>query len=118
MTTIRSLYEGLNRPTRARRRAEAMGFCFGAIEVLGVVDDGVAIRGVFSCVCDKTETFSILVTQRELEDFWASGSAPDFAQRLADIGSFSRQHLIGDGYTVEQVDKIVARGEAFDKRQP
>ena len=97
-----------NRSTFSRRRAEAMGFTFDRIEVdefLGVY----SVSCYFTCVCGKPERFVHLLNEglhlleREL----------DVAARIEAHGSFSRSHLINDGFSAADVDEILRKRREY-----
>lgn len=104
-----------NRMTYHRAKAEAMGFEFRHIGIDKSPWDGgktVVLRCVFVCLCGRIEEFSKAVPASLnacLLPEWTN-----VARQLWEIGSFSRSHLIADGYTEEQVDEIEAKGKAFD----
>jgi hypothetical protein len=106
-----------NRETRARRRMEAMGFRLVTVEVVpSFPTDGVVMRGLFKCVCGRTEFFADELDADELPVSVAL-EAFDPALFLQRYGSFSRRHLLSDGYTEAQVADIIARGERFDEME-
>lgn len=113
-----------NESTRDRRRAEAMGFVFGPARVectdYGGLDGHVVLRGAFSCVCGQLEAYQFVATQYELEQATTALLRDMFdpALRLRHFGSFSREHLLEDGYSEAQVDEILRRGDEFDKEHP
>lgn len=112
---MRSVYEIANWMTPARRRAEAMGWAFDNLEILAHENGDDVLRGQFTCVCGRVEYFSLVLgskyTFNHQKDF---NRQFDFAQRLQEYGSFSRSHLLEDGYTEEQISEVEARGKAFD----
>jgi hypothetical protein len=126
MTTFASAYEASMRPVRAvreardaaanrltysRAKAEAMGFEFGHVRVQ---DDplrgGIRLIVHFACVCGRVEYY--------IGDYHAATVSPDgwdVAKELWDFGSFSREHLLKDGYSSEQCDEFERKAEEFDR---
>lgn len=100
------------RMTYHRARAEAMGFEFKHITVDPSNGDLVQLRCVFSCICGLREEF-INVFPTSMPDSLLR-EFTDVAGSLSRHGSFSRAHLVADGYTLEQVEEIEAKGKAFD----
>jgi len=104
-----------NRMTYHRAKAEAMGFEFRHIGIEKSPWDGgetVHLRCVFVCICGRIEEFSNAVPANLNDCILPAWT--NVARQLWEIGSFSRDHLIADGYTEEQVDEIEAKGNAFD----
>lgn len=103
-----------NRVTYHRAKAEAMGFKF---ERVTLRDDfsvaGVRLDAPFSCVCGRRERLvSILrptMPKSVLTDLL------DPVATLWGVGAFSREHLLADGYTSEQIDEFERRAAEFDK---
>lgn len=108
-----------NRMTYHRAKAEAMGFQFRHIGIDKSPWDGgetMVLRCVFACVCGRVEEFS-----SNLPAFLNDCVFPEWtnvARQLWESGSFSRDHLIADGYSEEQIDEIEAKGKAFDDESP
>lgn len=121
MLSIEGLEEAANAPTLERRRAEAMGFEFGDAVVVELRDEGCfVVRGTFKCVCGKHESYSFMFDRLRVmcsqdKDCIARLVSP--AHMLRSHGSFSRQHLLNDGYTPERVDEIIRKGEEFDRAE-
>lgn len=121
MLTLEQMTTIANSSTLWRRRAEAMGFSFGQVEVMLHPGrfESVIIRGSFKCVCGSTEWYSFAVDTifEMMRDMGAAVALFDPAARLAKFGSFSRKHLLSDGYTESQVDEIIRKGEEFDRAE-
>lgn len=113
-----------NRPTPAKLRVEAMGWKFGPVQVGDDIRSDtryvggpyVGVRGVFTCLCGKKEFFSATFCCEELEDEKTAAMLLDVYAALERGGSFSKQHLIDDGYTPEQVAEILRKGEEYDRQ--
>lgn len=110
-----------NRPTFERRRAEAMGWTFYDIRVTrGNTSwhDQYALRGAFTCVCGAREQFQRIIDEAHL--FMAHNSDSVIAEEfdpalwLRRMGSFSRKHLLADGYTEDAVAEIERKAIEFD----
>lgn len=112
MMSLKRIEVIANKPTYERRRAEAMGFAFYSIEAHRLDDHPgeVFLRGMFTCACGKTEVYCFSFSEFEflIKDL-------DVAWRLRNFGSFGEKHLLKDGYTQEQVDAILRKGEEFDR---
>lgn len=111
----------VNRSTHARRRVEAMGFMFFPIKVLPFgFCAAMDIRGKFRCVCNRTESFSIIVATIDVQDI----DKPLYILKLDPVawlnveGAFSREHLERDGYKEVEINLILARGRQFDMKNP
>jgi len=102
-----------NTRTRARRRAEAMGFTFHKIEVF-VCDEGYLLGGRFMCVCGTEEAANFILDDHAIRSGHHHREL-DFALRVERFGSFSREHLLADGYAPEVVDEILRKGREFDE---
>jgi len=110
-----------NFPSRERRRAEAMGFEFEVVEVVkhkSPFRQLFIMRGIFKCVCGKHESFAKMIDGTALHYSLPLGVAFDPAAYLRGLGSFSRDHLLKDGYPPETVDEILERGRQFDMENP
>lgn len=112
----------LQRSTRDKRRAEAQGFVFGKPIAFVVDFDGYGFIVPFTCVCGKREEFKQVLTREEVRyhvdsGFWIAHRL-DVARTLRELGSFSRVHLLADGYSEAAVAEIEAKGEAFDRGIP
>ncbi len=109
--------EIVNRNTWHRRRMEAMGFKFQSIKA-EYTASGVFIQADFLCVCGQHERLGVCISGKELL-YGAVGLERhprlDPALMLHDSGSFSRDHLVADGYTETQIQEILKRGEDFDE---
>lgn len=57
------------------------------------------MQGKFECICNRTECYSIRVPIEEI-------SKVDPYEKLYKLGSFSKQHLLDDGYSVEEATRI------------
>lgn len=103
-----------DRTTRAALRFFAMGFTPTAQRF----DDehhygGARLILSFRCVCGREEHFMVTVNDvRELRH------VRNIYEEIERSGATSREHLLADGYTVEQVNAILARGEKFDQMYP
>jgi len=107
-----------NVQTYERRRAEAMGFEFSPVDVLWV-GNGYQVSGSFICICGRQECYTFRVSEIEVTLALADPvEVINPARRLAEGGSFSREHLLADGYDEETVDYILAKGEEFDAENP
>lgn len=82
-----------------RRAAEKAGFRFLSERILDVDFFYVYIQGSFKCTCDKTEYYTFCVELDDLKYF-------DPYKKLYELGSFSKQHLLDDGYSLEDATKI------------
>ena len=99
-----------NEMTPARRRAEHMGWQFTRIEVAYAARfDAPVIYCYFKCVCGAEEGFNDI-----LDDSKFDHRVLDVAARLANMGAFSRKHLLEDGYTAEQITEFERKGAEFD----
>jgi len=119
MITSQQLLTLATRKTPHRLRAEAMGFQFMQIEVVdSPVDFGWFVRCLFRCVCGKIEALTFKVGDVEqYMDPYTLAKTIDPAYRLYLAGSFSREHLLKDGYTEDQVAEMMEKAAAFDARQ-
>jgi len=107
-----------NASTHARRRAEAMGWQFGPVDVaLGAIPDTLTLRGTFTCRCGRPEWYSLVVSLSAMRRASAPRDELDVAAKLQALGSFSREHLLADGFTPEQVDEVERLGWQFDYRE-
>ena len=68
--------------------------------------DALRLTGRFTCVCGRNERFNFTIEVDEI--------ALDPAKLLREYGAFSHEHLISDGFTVEEALNITQRGEAYD----
>ena len=116
-TTIssdRKIIDFANSKTPSRLRAEAMGFTFSPVDVIyDSLWGETKIRGRFQCVCGRTEAYDFIVDLHFLDQMLWHREL-DVARRLQSLGSFSRPHLLEDGYTEEQVEEIERRGADWD----
>ncbi len=112
MSTISELAALANRMTYHRAKAEAMGFKFDRIEIKELFGASLEVRANFTCICGRQESFTQIVSS-ELPSHILRQRL-NVASELWRVGSFSRRHLLEDGYTSEQCDLIEARGRAFD----
>lgn len=96
-------------PSYALARAQYMGWTFSIPTVNKYCDLGYRLRVEFTCVCGRREVFQhIAMDTRALRHV-------DVIRCLTEGGSFSRDHLLEDGYTEEQVRDIERKGEEFDR---
>lgn len=121
MISPAEILEIANKPSHLRSKAEAMGFTFMPARC---VQDAWTPAGCmelsmdFTCVCGKLESVRIILTENILTH------APRFIlEEDADLvsylwrgGSFSREHLVKDGYSEAQIADILAKGEAYDRQ--
>lgn len=100
-----------NESTFERRRAEAMGFVFHKIEVVASpYGSGYLLGGNFRCVCGTEESFRFAIDEALLLSSQLPLELLDSAWHLRRAGSFSKQHLLADGYSPEAVDEIIRKG--------
>lgn len=118
--TMAELHALANRMTYHRAKAEAMGFKFDRIEVRGAQQGAsdslygdIELRAVFTCICGRQEQFRSLLHTSMPGAFLRQKM--NVAAELWRLGSFSRGHLLSDGYTPEQCDEIEAKGKQFDE---
>jgi hypothetical protein len=116
MLTINEMRALARTPSRDQRRAEYMGWKFHDVDVLDGVG-GVIIRGYFTCVCGAPEAFSFAISPIELMSARRGliYRLFDVGLRLREFGSFSREHLLADGYSEAQVAEFERRGAEFDR---
>lgn len=108
-----------NAMTHDRRRAEAMGWRFTDIRVEDNWEgDGVMLDCRFTCVCGTPEAFRQVYPYAVVMD-----AHPAVAEQMFDValllrraGSFSRAHLLADGYTEAQVAEFERKGAEFDRQ--
>ena len=90
-----------------RKAAVAAGFKFGAVDVIeDFFDHSIVVRGTFDCVCGNIETYNVAISLALLRLNHIPNEAIDPAFFLHRNGSFSRSHLVKDGYSAEEVDRI------------
>jgi len=90
----------LDANTPAKKYAAALGFKYrGATASL--IDGHIVIQGAFDCVCGKAENFKFEVPAWIL----------DPAHLLRENGAFSREHLVEDGYTADEIDAILSKAK-------
>lgn len=92
----------IDAPSVAKDKAKAMGFDYQGASVR-LDGSHLVITGRFRCVCDKLESF----------DFRIDLSALDPAALLEAHGAFSREHLEEDGYSEEEIVRILNAGSAY-----
>lgn len=108
------------RVTRDRRRAEAMGWTFDGIQAReDVSSNGVMVRCDFRCVCGRQEAFTMALSWTELRSMPIEFLARhlDLVAQIRAGGSFSRKHLLADGYTEAQIAEFERKGEEFDRME-
>lgn len=108
-----------NAMTYYRARAMAQGFKFSpiVIEEARFNPGEYVLRGDFECVCGRLERFQFMLSDEMPEDYLRNEL--DIVRWLTlKTKSFSREHLLDDGYTEDQVLDIERRGEAFDMTVP
>ncbi|MGE4074919.1 MAG: hypothetical protein AB7F22_05170 [Reyranella sp.] len=117
--SISELQALAERKTHDVRRAEAMGFVFHRVKVEPVPFNprDVELRGYFRCVCGTEEAFRFIVPHEILtcSDENLVHHEFDVGARLRRHGSFSRKHLLDDGYPPAQVDEMMAKTDAFNR---
>lgn len=93
-----------------------MGFTLGDVK-MGVdetrsfrclSEDVKLIDACFRCVCGRTEYFQGIVFPEE---------QPSIYELFARAGALSRDHLLGDGYTEEQINDMELRLEVYRWRK-
>lgn len=109
----------LDRESPTYRRATNAGWTFSDVTVdpeprigpeKNIVLDTVRIEGEFQCVCGRREKYSVRINKCVLEhEFSVRDGKLDIALWLSYHGSFSREHLLEDGYTEEQIRSIEAK---------
>jgi len=109
-----------SRMTYERARAEAMGFRFEDIDVKRAHGVGVQLTGTLICVCGRRERFSEgFVFDDGRVHVWDMMryllERMNIARAMGRAGAFTREHLLQDGYTPEQVDEIESKGRRFDQ---
>ena len=92
-----------------------MGWTFGKVTVTEL-PGMVVVAGSFICACGRQEWFSYPIYY-PLADYRQLSADLDVAAKLRENGSFSRLHLLDDGYTADEVDLMLANGDDFDKRE-
>ena len=97
------------RITNDRARCEAMGFTLTDCKVKWE-NDALVMQGTFNCVCGKPEHFNFTIAIDE--------AALDPARLLREYGAFSRDHLLVDGFTEDEMNDIIAKGVAYDLEHP
>lgn len=104
-----------NSPTPYREKAEAMGFKFGRAEVFEDRTVGYMLRGTFTCLCGTHEAYCFHIDEMAiLDQHW---QIFDPAWHLWRAGSFSKKHLLADGYSPEKVEEILQKGRDYDARK-
>lgn len=104
-----------------RRAAEAAGFTFSPAYIQRHPNwrgfgELIYICGSFRCVCGHTEYYRYPVDELMID---RHAQLVEPGRTLAQFGSFSRQHLIDDGYSPEDVDRITKIYEAtLDSLRP
>lgn len=109
--TLGQLTEIANRSTFHRRRAEAMGWTFRDIQVIENPHDfGYLLRGLFTCVCGRTESFVRAIDYivvHHSNDLRIVDDAFDTVKGIEQFGSFSRKHLEEDGFEPDFIDRVL-----------
>lgn len=96
-----------------------MGWIFRRVSVeYDIGYDAVAMHCGFRCACGEYEALRQAYGQFELHD-----ATPEMLERMFDpaavlrkLGSFSREHLLADGYTEAQVAEFARKGREFDEQ--
>lgn len=120
MSTVADrLLELAQRQTHHRQRAEAMGFTFDTIRLVENDPGILTMRVEFKCVCGTPEELCMAATYHELAHVNLEyHRMADPAKELHLMGSFSREHLLADGFPAEEVERIIQKGEDFDRYGP
>lgn len=106
--TIAEAQEIVLKPSYELGRALFMGWTFGKPTIQRDID-AYRLCVSFTCVCGRREEFHYRAERLEAFRF------VDVAHYLTEHGSFSRRHLLQDGYTEQQVREIERKGEEFDR---
>lgn len=107
----------IDRTTPAYRRAMFAGFKITALRFQPAAigwPDFYYIEGDFECVCGTQERYRRTLPAASEEEFFSviahdqhfTKKGWDLALELEHFGSFSAKHLLGEGYTQEQVKEI------------
>ncbi len=98
-----------NRSTFHRRRAEAMGWTFRDVDlVMSPNDFGLILKLDFMCVCGRLERFHTAIDELVVRNsLVARETLIDPVRQLYEHGSFSRKHLLEDGFDPEFIDKVL-----------
>ena len=110
--TIPELLLKVMEPTYEMLRVEHMGWKFGKPTIKRFEGHGLpmwTLRVAFTCVCGREEVFQN--NAFDLQQLWYL-NVPLW---LLKNGSFSREHLVRDGYTEEEILEIERKGEEFDR---
>lgn len=105
----------------AAHRFFGMGFALGRLQVEPGEPGANAISGRFMhtwgrvlahfrCVCGREEIFQMRF------DCLPMLSTENLFESLAGLGSLSREHLLADGYSVQQIDEMEARLADYSAR--
>lgn len=102
-----------NRMTYSRAKAEVLGFRLHRVMLADEQSDGFSFRQRvdFECVCGRREHFA----GRRYTRFPHDVAQMDIAAEIWKFGSFSRDHLIADGFTPEQCDEFERKAIEFDR---
>jgi hypothetical protein len=95
--------------SKYRRGAEMAGFTFGEPRVLRseAVDRAMVVTGSFTCVCGRSEYYNFLLDAFEIENLkLVPEEYFDPGARLYAFGAFSLDHLLADGYSEEDAERI------------
>lgn len=113
-----------NEDTYDRRRATYMGFQFSRTVIEQAPDHSgyLSMTGSFKCVCGTLEHYQLpSIKEADIrhainllgDEEWLR-SRTDPVRALRDLGSFSKEHLLADGYSPEAVNDILRKGWYFD----
>lgn len=111
---LQALHEMANRSTRARRRAEAMGWTFAEARVWFEPPETVVTQGLFTCRCGRTEAYRLAFS---FDSLGLGVAVIDPAEELQRMGSFSAEHLRKDGYSEDEIKAALHAGYVFDLRE-
>ena len=99
-----------NYPTYDRQRAEAMGFQFEPATIRSHYRNMDLLRMDFRCVCGTREILEMPVPPLP------TPQTLDLVRYLRVGGSFSREHLLRDGYSSEQIYEFERKAAEFDAK--
>ncbi len=99
-----------NRSTFHRRKAEAMGWTFRDVDVAYSLNDfgGIVLKCDFMCVCKRMECFQTVIDELAItHSLVAREVLIDPVRQLFNHGSFSRKHLLEDGFDPEFIESVL-----------
>lgn len=100
-------------PNVFKARAEYTGFNLLDPEIY-IEERWVVVRVEFVCPCKRSEC--LLIRYDLMATSMLQASLPNTWEELDRLGSFSREHLINDGFPTETVDRFMWRAEEFDRK--